>query len=438
MIRLICFRRIGGRATETPRCAAFRTMAAVLAATFAVLAIGGVSAVVPIGAAYAQTAGTAGPVSLGELFDTDRVDLKPGAADKLTDAAAQVLDPRGGCPRQAKFKVRVKQGDPLFQGALAAERRVALEAFLQNQLPSFQFEVKDELGSKDDVQVDYDRMQDQEKPKLHTNSVPPKGSKVKPGDQIKVTMVARDDATVWQTGIQRIQLIAQNPGGDALVGAQDYPPVIRANCEGRPEPRTLVLTYTVPSNPPPIVRLRAIAEDFVNHHDTDIGEFPTGDWYGRFEWTHVCQGPPGFGIRTRGVGDVTLDYDGKGNLTGALAGTTPENLPTSPTCSAKFLAPATFSAKLVGSYTPGQNTFSAQATNVQTTPGRNLHTCPAGSHASDAPIFTVYEGPMFRESFRDLRRDPDGNLKSNGERTASVGPSTCTTKYSLTLRQARN
>jgi hypothetical protein len=97
-------------------------------------------------------------------------------------------------------------------------------------------------------------------------------------------MVARDDATTWQTGIQRIQLVAQSQG-DALVGAQDYPPVIRPTCEGRPEPRTLVLTYRVPRDPPPIVRLRAIAEDFANHHDTDIGEFPIGDWYGTIKKT---------------------------------------------------------------------------------------------------------------------------------------------------------
>jgi len=284
MSRLTHSDRIGGRGTKTRRCAPVRAIVTVLAASIAVLTMGDVSSVAPIGFAFAQTPGTSGPISLGDLFTTDRTDLKPGAADKLTEAAAQVINP-GECPRQAKFKVTVKQGDPIFQRALAQARRDVLQAFLQNQVPSNLFEVKDELGSKDDVQVDYDRMRDREKPKLHTTSVPPKGSKVKPGDQITVTMVARDDANRWQTGIQRIQLIAQNPGGDTLVGAQDYAPVIRPNCEGRPEPRTLVLTYTVPQDPPPIVRLRAITEDFVNLSDFDIGEFPTGDWYGTIKKT---------------------------------------------------------------------------------------------------------------------------------------------------------
>ena len=260
---------------------------------------------------------------------------------------------------------------------------------------------------------------------------------MKPGDQIKVTMVARDDATRWQTGIQRIQLIAQNPGGDELVGAQDYPPVIRPNCEGRPEPRTLVLTYTVPRNPPPIVRLRAIAEDFANHHDTDVGEFPTGDWYGTFEWTHLCVGS-GLRDETRGIGDLTLDYDGRGNLTGTLAGSIPERTQTMPACSFRQVAPGTFSAKLVGSYTPGQDTFSAQAVEVRTTPGRSSFTCPDGTSVHDQAFFAVYEGPMFRNAFRDLRRQPDGSRKSSGEIPFSAGGGTCTTTYSLTLRQAQN
>ena len=213
--------------------------------------------------------------------------------------------------------------------------------------------------------------------------------------------------------------------------------MIRPACEGRPEPRTLVLTYTVPRNPPPIVRLRAIAEDFANHHDTDVGEFPTGDWYGTFGWTHICVGG-GNRDETRGLSDLTLNYDGRGNLTGTLAGSTPEYTYTTSTCSFTYVAPTTFSAKLVGSYTPGQDTFSAQAVEARTTPGRVSWTCPAGSGVSEHYIFTVYEGPMFRNAFRDLRRQPDGIRKSSGESTISVGGMTCTTTYSLTLRQAQN
>jgi hypothetical protein len=233
-------------------------------------------------AALAQTAGTAGPVSLGDLFKPpDSMDFRDGAEGKLWDAAGQLLNPRV-CPQQAKFKVIVKRGDPLFQQALAFARRDALRAFFADSPGFTRMEFSGEIGSKDDVQVDYQRTPDREKPILHTSSVPPKGRKVKARDTITVTMLARDDATTWQTGIQRIQLIAV---GDALVGARDYPPVIRPNCEGRPEPRTLVLTYEVPRNPPPVVRLRAIAEDFAGNIDTDIAEFPIADWYGTIKKT---------------------------------------------------------------------------------------------------------------------------------------------------------
>jgi hypothetical protein len=409
-----------------------------MAAALAVLAMGSASSLAPIGSAMAQTAGTAGPISLGDLFTgPDSLDLKPDAEAKLREAAAHSFSPRGGCAQKAKFNVIVPQGDPLFQQALAGARREVIRTVLANDLMFSRLEFGSEVGTKHDVQVDYDRMQDREKPKLHTSSVPPKGSKVKPGDQIKVTMVARDDATTWQTGIQRIQLIAQTPGGDELVRAQDYPPVIRANCEGRPEPRTLVVTYRVPQNPPPIVRLRAITEDFVGLIDADVGEFPTGDWYGRFEWKHACRGGGSTDV-TRGIGDLSLDHDGRGNLTGRLTGSTPERSQTMPTCSFRYVAPGNFSAKLVGSYTPGQDTFSVQAVEVRTMPGRASWTCPAGTTVTDQAFFAVYEGPMFRDAFRDLRRQPDRSLKSDGEQTFTHANGSCTTNYSLTLLQARN
>jgi hypothetical protein len=183
--------------------------------------------------------------------------------------------------------------------------------------------------------------------------------------------------------------------------------------------------------------LLVTAFDYANNRVVERVAYPTGDWHGRFEWKHACQGGGTTDV-TRGVSDLTLDHDGRGNLTGRLAGSTPERSQTMPTCSFRYVAPGTFSAKLVGSYTPGQDSFSAQAVEVRTTPGRASWTCPAGTTVTEQAFFTVYEGPMFRNAFRDLRRQPDGSRKSNGENTISVGGSTCTTSYSLTLRQAQN
>jgi len=205
MTRLNRCSRIGGWWTEPRRGAPRRMLAAALAAAFAVLTMGGVSSLAPIGFAFAQTPGTAGPISLGDLFTgPDSIDLKDGAADKLREAFAPIIPPRGSCPEKTKYKVIVKPGDPIFQTAIAQARRNVIRAIVEQQLLPNMFEVTYELGSRDDVQVDYDRVQDTVPPKLHTSSVPPKGTKVKPGDRITVTMVARDDANRFQTGIQRI------------------------------------------------------------------------------------------------------------------------------------------------------------------------------------------------------------------------------------------
>ena len=281
---------------------------------------------------------------------------------------------------------------------------------------------------------------DTEKPTLKTTSTPRKGTKVKTGDTIKVRMEASeeygDTRMGWQTGVKKIQLTDESRN-------QVVPPHFEATggprpCKEKQWKQSLEVTYTVPPNPPPVIRLRAIAEDFAGNKDDDVGAFPTGDWYGTFGWTHICEGG-GNKDETRGAGDLTLDHDGRGNLTGTLVGSTPERAMTVPTCSAyRLVTPGTFRARLLGSYVPEPDRLSVQAVDVQTTHGRASLTCPAGSSMFEQPYFAVYEGPMFQDAFRDLRRQPDGTLKSDGESTISVAPSTCTTNYSLTLRRVQN
>ena len=280
---------------------------------------------------------------------------------------------------------------------------------------------------------------DTEKPTLKTTSTPRKGTKVKTGDTIKVRMEASeeygDTRMGWQTGVKKIQLTDESRN-------QVVPPHFEATggprpCKEKQWKQFLEVTYTVPPNPPPVIRLRAIAEDFAGNKDDDVGEFPTGDWHGTFGWTHICEGG-GNRDETRGAGDLTLDDDGRGNLTGTLAGSTPERTQTMPTVLVQVCRARNVQRQAGRvSYVRARHVFS-QAVDVQTTPGRASWACPAGTTVSDQPFFTVYEGPMFRDAFRDLRRQPDGSLKSDGESTISVAPSTCTTNYSLTLRRAQN
>lgn len=389
-------------------------------------------------AAFAQTTpGTAGPISLGELFDgPESPGLKPGEAEKLLKAAAGAINPREACPQQANFKVIVKRGVPPFPQALARSRRDALIAALKQQnFPDSRYDFTyDSQGSANDVQVSYGRMRDRQAPNLHTTSVPPKGTKVKPGDRIAVTMVARDDANRVQSGIHRIQLVARTAGGDVRVGGQDYPLVPRPNCEGMPEARTLVLTYTVPNNPPPIVRLVAVTEDFVNLSDHDIGLFPTGDWYGTITWTHRVVRSIAEAVTTANA-DVSLKYDPRiTGLTGTLVGN--HTATSSGACTGRTMSPAGIQATLTGSYTEGRDAMTIRVSEKQTTPMQMQISCPGAP-----PVTSRHAGfyEFYEQALRELRPTADGGFQSSDEqeRPCEAG-STCTTSISLTLHRARN
>jgi hypothetical protein len=361
--------------------------------------------------------------------DADTVEPAPKELARLAGAIRQAKVPRE-CPL-GELTIYTPKGDDTFQQALSSARRDAVLAALERLGLGVagRLFVREVQGSGGKFDVGYSGARDAKPPTLTTTSQPKKGSKVKAGQTITVTMVARDDADRLQTGIESIRLIAESDGGrDAAPTPMRYAP-----CSD-PREKRVVATYEVPANPPPIVRLRAVARDHANREDFDIGEFPTGDWYGTFGWTHLCQGG-GMRDETRGIGDLTLDYDGRGNLTGRLAGSIPQRSMSYPGCSSfVWLTPGTFSARLVGSYTPTQNTFSAQAVDVKNTWGRASYCGPAAESA----FAQIHQSPMFGDAFRDLRRQPDGSLKSDGEHTISVNPQTCTTNYSLTLRPAQN
>ena len=398
------------------------------------VAVIGIAALAP---ALAQQAQTAGPVSLGDLFVVDTGVLKPGAADKLGEAAARAVDERADCPKEARFKVVVKEGDAMFQHALGTARRDTLKAVLGALPVRFVVDDNVEIGGRvDDVRVDYQAIPDREKPKLDTNSIPPKGTKVKPGDKIEVTMVARDDANRWQSGIQSIQLLAESDGNRS-VRVQGWQPQPRT-CEQAPEPRRLVATYEVPRNPPPVVRLRAIAEDFVNHHDTDLGEFPTGDWYGTIDWRIPF--PNG---RLWGRLDLTFDYDGQGNLKGRMTGDdhVEAQTPCGPTTTQ---TPSKLSANLVGQYTPGRNTMSLRVADQKFEQGQ-FSMCaiaPGGGYQRLSGQRFGGGGPLGQPGLAQLLNSltvrADGSVEASGEWPVTPAEAKSTLHLKLTLRKAQN
>ncbi|CAG1014710.1 hypothetical protein RHIZO_04850 [Rhizobiaceae bacterium] len=393
----------------------------------------------PILAVPAQAGG--GP-SFGELFDLfaeDSVNPLPEAAAALVDAARQSQAP-GGCPLGALF-IHTPAGDPLFQAALAAARRHAVLQLLNDAgIDTGRFFVDSTVGGAVDATFLH-RNLDRDPPTLRTSSVPPKGHRVRAGDQIRVTMAARDDASPahWQTGIKTIQLVADSEDGRFVV-SENY-----EACAGAQE-RRVEAFYIVPANLPPVVRLSALAEDHGGLMDADAAEFPTGDWYGRIEWSiHTKEDQSRRPNENRaefksdGYADIAATYDGQGNLTGTLLGS--QRVETDwwgyPHGSGEVCIgsapPTQVRARVIGSYTPSRKSLSLQLVDVEAQivvpwsgGGPNLN-C-----SSERP--PIESGPSLSGLVRSLQPASDGTYWAEFESADPIH----TFRYSMRLRPAAN
>lgn len=322
-------------------------------------------------AAFAQQTPSPTSVTVDDLFVGDGVDLNPEAAMRLLEAARQAQGP-AGCPLGA-ITIVTPEGDPIFQSALAGARRNVLLSFLDRSGIEASRFFADSIvqGATSRAWVEHNL--DREKPTLTTTSVPDNGSRVKPGDEITITMVARDDADPkpYQTGIGTLQLVADSEGGRFLV-SENYEPCTE------PLEHRVEFTYTGPSDPPSVVRLSALADDHAGLTDTDVGEFPLTDWYGRIDWSfHQFEDTSRAADSNRsetkydGYADVGVNYDGQGNLTGTLVGSQKVDVlwwgyphGSGEMCSGSA-PPTPVTARVLGSYTPGTNVLSLQLVDVQ-------------------------------------------------------------------------
>ena len=250
---------------------------------------------------HAQTSSStcsAAPCDIPNLFDPDLADLKYLNNQALADATKAAADAakNGGGKDSSCFPPPVTltifttpRSDSTYGDIgtiIASARRTALVTYFENNgvpLTSIDPIAAPASGSNGPSSDGSVTMQlnttDRNAPILKTNSTPPKGTKVKAGDQIKVHATAseryEDGHKSWPTGVKAIQLIADG----TVVDSKDYgmkPPP----CERRVfEP-----SYTVPSNPPPVVHLLVIAEDAVGHRTFEEADFPVeNDWYGKLK-----------------------------------------------------------------------------------------------------------------------------------------------------------
>jgi hypothetical protein len=394
---------------------------------FVALAAG---ALLGIGALVPAAVAEQGQELLLDVFkDDDTVDPTPGAFQRLADAVRNTQRP-DRCPL-GELKIVQPRGDPSFYPHLAAARRDTLLAQLDRRglnVAGRLFTVIDDQSRLGKFDATFTAARDDKPPILRTTSNPPKGSKVDPRQRIVVRMAARDDADRWQTGIKTVRLVADSDGGRDVA-----PTPIHYDACSDPNEKRVEATYVVPPNPPPIVRLTATAMDHVNLTDKDVGEFPTGEWYGRMTWTHVVANSRGTATTTANA-DLALNPDRSGGLTGRLVGS--HTVVAQHGCSSRTATAATIEANLVGSYTPGRDAMAIRASDKRTTPMQIEVLCPGAPPRVTSHHADYYE--FYERALRGLRPTADGGFSSSDDQERPCEGGTCTTRISLTLRRASN
>ena len=154
-------------------------------------------------AALAQQAKTAS-IPTDDLFWPDTADFKGGGGKGvvlLVDFVKQAQSPSSQCPTDVDFTVFDSSPDKLWAQTMAGVRRDAIVGVLRGFGPSVRVtSSRSTNGIISAVIISAQSAKDKEKPKLDTTSNPHKGKKVKAGDKITVTMVARTTPIFGRAG----------------------------------------------------------------------------------------------------------------------------------------------------------------------------------------------------------------------------------------------
>ena len=113
---------------------------------------------------------------------------------------------------------------------------------------------------------------DKAPPVLSVGSTPPHGTKVHPAKSSKCTSPPPSPPT---KGPRRASKTSNCSAPDGLVDSAEYGNHPTA-CDLSRLTKTFTTTCTVPNNPPPVIRLTAVAHDFVNNESATLSaNFPT-------------------------------------------------------------------------------------------------------------------------------------------------------------------
>ena len=134
------------------------------------------------------------PAIIKGVFDPDLADVNPAAAQAIKDALAKAKQSEDGCypPPLATVTAGVKgSNDTSFDTSLGKARAAALQEALAGMgYGQDRATTAYTIGSSDNVEVTYKNSdKDTDPPRLKVTSTPPKGTKVKAGDKMHVTII---------------------------------------------------------------------------------------------------------------------------------------------------------------------------------------------------------------------------------------------------------
>ena len=378
----------------------------------------------------AQQAGTSVSVSREDMFVSDNpnesgaAELTPGAADWFKDAAKNAWnswDNRapGQCPKPT-ITVNVPKSadpDPNLLATLAAARRDALKAVLGTNADKFTW-VDNPAGQSGKVEID-PTVTDTAAPRITVS--PPSGTKVKSGRRMTINVTATEPESGWQSGIKRIQIEDVDQHSNLRLWDNDAP--TPRPCGNAGLTKTIEATAEVPERP--VWHLRVTAIDYSNNRVVEKVDYPTGDWYGTLDLLFIT---PAY--RNHARLDITIDYDGRSNLTGQIwEGKVSAEKPAGIPCAFAVASPAMLSATLIGQYTPRTSTMSLTMRDEKVVLGHLV--CPPVPGGSDYGHGILSE-PKLAELLRSFTIKDDGSVDET--RTDTTVPQN---KISVTLKLNR-
>lgn len=340
-------------------------------------------------------------IFLGNLFKGDEfVDLADGAAQKFKDAARRARDDLapGQCPKTT-ITMSLPKGDDLFREAVLKAQRDILQGLLGGNAHSFVFNL-DWKGTSASVQID--PVTDNAAPRITVS--PPSGTKMKSGRGQTITVTATEPESGWQSGIKRIQLEDVDQHSNLQLWNNDAP--TPRPCGNAGLTKTIEATAEVPERP--VWHLRVTAFDYSNNRVVEQVEYPTGDWSGTLDLLFIT---PAY--RNHARLDITIDYDGRSNLTGRIwEGKVSAEKTAGMPCALAVASPAMLSATLIGQYTPRTSTMSLTMRDEKVVMGHLV--CPPVSGSIDYGHGLLSE-PKLAELLRSFTTKDDGSVDETRE-----------------------